>query len=110
MRLMRIKMICVMFLFASGVFLSTPQKADAEILWATVSVVRLNQFDTTLRFVADEVDGLFSNKTLWIDNNHPKQKEFLAIILTSISIDQNLRIKINSNTNEVTAIGTFPNN
>jgi hypothetical protein len=107
MRLMKIKMFCMLFLFTSGIFLSIPQKADAEILWATVSVVRLNQEPGRLVFWTDEINGTFTNKPLFISKDHPKQKEFLAILLTAISIGENLRVRIDTATDHVNTIGTY---
>ncbi|WP_146164864.1 hypothetical protein [Desulfonatronum sp. SC1] len=107
MRTARISMILMVFLF-SGICLSIPQKADAAELWVSVSIVRINQTASRLAFWGDEINNTFSNKAFWIDSSHPKQKEFLAILLTAISTGENLRIRWNSTTDEVTVIGTFP--
>jgi DNA phosphorothioation-dependent restriction protein DptG len=106
---MKIKAMFLAVFFISSLFFCIPQKADAEILWVSVEVVRLNQTDARLAFWGNEINGAFTNKSFWIDSNHPKQKEFLAILLTAISIGENLRIRMDTVTSEVTVIGTFPN-
>lgn len=87
-----------------------PLFAQTKTDFVSVSLVRFNQTPQQLTVWVDEVGDVFKNRQMIIKNDHPKQKEFLAIMLTAMSLDLNLRIGVlglGTGNDTITIMGTI---
>jgi hypothetical protein len=105
---MKGKLLVLVGLLFLGLVLMTPHSVNAEErVFATVSLIRILQAPAQTSIWVDEVDGVFQNTRMYIFDDHPKRKEMLAILLTAISLDKNLRIGFYSSNNEIASLGTI---
>jgi hypothetical protein len=75
------------------IFLGT--NVSAALGWYTCSVVNVGKGFNISYVRLTDTDGSFTNK--WFQLNPDTSKEMFAIILTAVSMDENLLIKVDPN-------------
>ena len=74
-----------------GFVFAGPQCAmSADLLWANVTVNRALQTQSKVQAVLTDAGGVFTNKLFDITNE--KQDAMLAVLLTAISLNKQVRI------------------